>query len=103
MYAVIRTGGKQHRVAKGDHIKVEKLNGDVGATVEIDDVLLIAGDSDPKIGQPVVSGAMVTAKIVAQGRHPKIRVFKKQRRLGFHKTIGHRQPFTELEITGIQG
>ncbi len=103
MYAVIRTGGKQHRVAKGDHIKVEKLEGDVGSTVEIDDVLLIAGDDDPKIGQPLVDGAKVTATIVTQGRGPKIRVFKTQRRLGFHKTIGHRQPFTELEITGIQG
>ena len=102
-YAIIRTGGKQHRVVKGDHLKVEKLDGDVGSTVELGDVLLIAGDNDPRIGQPIVDGATVTAKIVAQGRGPKIRVFKKQKRLGFHKTIGHRQPFTELEITGIQG
>ncbi|MFC1611446.1 50S ribosomal protein L21 [Myxococcota bacterium] len=103
MYAVIRTGGKQHRVAKGDRLKVEKLNGDVGSTIKLDDVLLVAGDGDPKIGQPTVDGAVVTAKILGQGRGPKIRVFKKQKRLGYHKTIGHRQPFTELEITGIQG
>ena len=102
MYAVVRTGGKQHRVVKGERLKVEKLEGEVGADVELADVLLVGGEGEPKIGQPTVEGAVVTAKIVTQGRGDKIRVFKKQRRLGYHKTIGHRQPFTELEITGIQ-
>jgi large subunit ribosomal protein L21 len=103
MYAVVRTGGKQHRVEKGERVKVEKLPGDVGAELTLDDVLLVGGNGTPKIGLPVVKGAKVTAKIVAQDRGPKIRVFKKRKRKGFHKTIGHRQSFTELEITGIVG
>ncbi|OGQ84877.1 MAG: 50S ribosomal protein L21 [Deltaproteobacteria bacterium RIFOXYA12_FULL_58_15] len=103
MYAVIRSGGKQHRVVKGEHLRVEKLDGAVGSSIELSDVLLVAGEGDPKIGQPRVDGATVTATIVAQERAKKIRVFKRQKRLGFHKTIGHRQYFTELEITGIQG
>lgn len=103
MYAVIRSGGKQHRVSKGERLKVEKLQGEVGATVKIDDVLLIGGEGEPKIGQPVVSGAVVTAKIVAQDRAKKVEVFKKQRRKGFQKKAGHRQSYTELEITGIEG
>ncbi|MEE8409750.1 MAG: 50S ribosomal protein L21 [Myxococcota bacterium] len=102
MYAVIRTGGKQHRVSEGERLKVEKLQGDVGGTLKIDDVLLIGGEGDPKIGQPRVSGAVVTAKIVAQDRGKKIEIFKKQRRKGFRKKAGHRQPYTELEITGIE-
>lgn len=103
MYAVVRTGGKQHRVSEGERLKVEKLQGDVGSEVKLDDVLMIGGNEAPKIGQPRVDGASVTAKIIAQGRGDKVRVFKKQRRKGFHKTIGHRQAFTELEITGIKG
>lgn len=102
MYAVIRTGGKQHRVEKGERLKVERLDGEIGGEVTLDEVLLLAGDNDPKIGRPLVEGAKVTAKIVSQDRGPKIRVFRKNRRKGFHKTIGHRQPFTELEITGIE-
>ncbi len=103
MYAVIRTGGKQHRVEKGERLRVEKLDGDVGAAVKFDDILLLGGDGEPQIGRPTLDGAQVTAKIVAQGKDDKIRVFKKRRRKGFHKTIGHRQPFTEIEITGIKG
>lgn len=103
MYAVVRTGGKQHRVQTGERVKVEKLDGDVGAEVTLDDVLLIAGEGEPKLGRPVVSGAKVNAKIVAQGRGEKVRVFKRRKRKGFHKTIGHRQSFTEIEITGITG
>jgi len=102
MYAVIRTGSKQHRVEKGERVKVEKLDGEVGNELTFD-VLMIGGDAEPKIGQPLVEGAKVTATIVAQARAPKIRVFKRQRRKGFHKTIGHRQPYTEVEVTGIQG
>jgi large subunit ribosomal protein L21 len=103
MYAVVRTGGKQHRVQQGERVKVEKLDGDVGAEVTLDDVLLIAGEGEPKLGRPVVSGAKVNAKIVAQGRGEKVRVFKRRKRKGFHKTIGHRQSYTEIEITGITG
>jgi large subunit ribosomal protein L21 len=103
MYAVVRTGGKQHRVQTGERVKVEKLDGDVGAEVTLDDVLLIAGEGEPKLGRPIVSGAKVNAKIVAQGRGEKVRVFKRRKRKGFHKTIGHRQSFTEIEITGITG
>jgi len=103
MYAVVRTGGKQHRVQTGERVKVEKLDGDVGAEVTLEDVLLIAGEGEPKLGRPVVSGAKVSAKIVAQGRGEKVRVFKRRKRKGFHKTIGHRQSFTEIEITGITG
>jgi large subunit ribosomal protein L21 len=103
MYAVIRTGAKQHRVVKGERLRVEKLDGEVGNELELDDVLMIGGDDTPKIGRPRVDGAVVTAKIVDQGLGSKIRVFKKERRKGFHKTIGHRQPYTEIEITGIEG
>ena len=103
MYAVVRTGGKQHRVEKGERIRVEKLDGEVGAKIKLDDILMIGGDDSPKIGQPRVDGAAVSATITLQGRGEKIRVFKRARRKGFHKTIGHRQPFTEIEITGIQG
>ena len=103
MYAVVRTGGKQHRVVKGDRLKVDRLEGIVGAELKLDDVLLVGGEGDPKIGRPRVDGAVVTAKILSQGRGPKIRVFKKNRRKGFTKTIGHRQDLTEIEITGIEG
>ena len=101
MYAVIRTGGKQHRVVAGERLKVEKLTGDVGAELQFTDVLLVGADDNIQIGRPLVDGASVSAKIVTQGRGPKIKVFKRKRRQGFHKMIGHRQPFTEVEITSI--
>ena len=103
MYAVIRTGGKQHRVSKGEILRVDKLQDDVGSELKLEDVLLVGGDGEAKIGRPCVEGAVVKAKVVSHGLGDKIRVFKKQRRLGFHKTIGHRQAYTELEITGIKG
>jgi large subunit ribosomal protein L21 len=103
MYAVIRTGGKQHRVSQGEKLKIEKIDGDVGAKVTLDDVLLIGGEGDPKIGKPRVAGASVAATIVAQAKHPKVIAFKRRRRKGFHKAIGHRQTYTEIEITGIKG
>lgn len=103
MYAIVRTGGKQHRVAQGERLKVDSLVGDVGATVKLEEVLLVGGSGDAKIGLPTVSGASVSAKIVAQGRGPKVLVYKKRRRKGFDKLIGHRQNFTEIEITGITG
>ena len=103
MYAVVRSGGKQHRVEKGERLKVEKLDGEVGAQITLDDVLLVGGDGGAKVGRPRVANAAVTAKIVAQGRGEKVTTVKRRRRKGFHKMIGHRQSYTELEITGITG
>jgi large subunit ribosomal protein L21 len=100
MYAVIKTGGKQYRVEKGDRLRVEKLPGGVGDAVTFDEVLLVAGDA-LKLGKPVVSGAKVEAKIVDQGLGPKIIVFKFRRRKNYRRKNGHRQPFTALEITNI--
>jgi len=102
MYAVIRTGSKQHRVEKGERLKVERLDGDIGAELKLSDVLLIGGDGAPKIGRPIVNGANVTAKIVAQSKSRKVDVFKATAK-GYRRMLGHRQPFTELEITGIEG
>ncbi|MEJ2033610.1 MAG: 50S ribosomal protein L21 [Deltaproteobacteria bacterium] len=101
MYAVISTGGKQYQVAQGERIRVEKLAGEVGDTVELDQVLLVADGEEVKIGQPLVEGVKVTAKIVEQGKAKKIIVFKKKRRKGYRRKQGHRQLFTALEIQGI--
>jgi large subunit ribosomal protein L21 len=100
MFAVIQTGGKQYRVAEGDKLRVEKLTGDVGAKVTFDKVLLIGGEA-VKVGTPLVSGAKVSAEIVAQGRDKKLIVFKFRRRKNYRRKAGHRQPFTELKITGV--
>jgi large subunit ribosomal protein L21 len=101
MYAVVRTGGKQVRVATGDQVRVEKLPGEVGDSVELGDVLLVGGGDAVKIGTPLVDGARVTATITAQARHPKIRVFKMKRRKGYRRTQGHRQAFTEIRVDNI--
>ena len=101
MFAVIRTGGKQYRVAKDDILVIEKLVGDVGKTLKISDVLLLGGDK-PKTGSPLVSGASVTAEILEQGRGPKVIAFKKKRRKNTHRKRGHRQPFTKVKITAIE-
>lgn len=102
MYAVIKTGGKQYRVAAGDKLKVEKLAGEVGADVQLDQVLMLGGDGDAvKVGAPLVSGASVTATIVSHGKGDKVMIFKLRRRKHYKKTQGHRQPFTEIEIKGI--
>jgi large subunit ribosomal protein L21 len=101
MYAVIKTGGKQYRVAEGQNLLVEKLPGQRGDKVTLDQVLFVGGDS-PKIGQPLVTGAKVSAEIVDQGRGKKIVVFKFRRRKNYRRKNGHRQPYTELKITGIQ-
>ena len=100
MYAVIKTGGKQYRVAAGDKLRVEKLPGNVGDAVTFDQVLLVGGDA-LKLGKPLVSGAKVEAKIVAQGLGPKIVIFRLRRRKNYRRKKGHRQPFTALEITKI--
>ena len=100
MYAVIKTGGKQYRVSEGDRIRVEKLDGEVGSKVELTEVLMIGGDS-VTIGKPLVKGAIVTAEIIAQDRAKKIIVFKFKRRKNYRRKNGHRQPYTELRVTGV--
>ncbi len=101
MYAVIKTGGKQYRVTEGDRIRVEKLAGEVGSELTFDQVLMIGGDK-VAVGSPLVDGASVQAKIVAQDRAKKVIVFKYKRRKGYRKKYGHRQPYTELQITGVK-
>ena len=103
MYAVIKTGGKQYRVAQGDRLRVEKLPGNVGDAVTLGEVLLVGQGDGVKVGAPLVSGAKVEAKIVAQDRGKKIIIFKFRRRKNYRRKTGHRQPFTALEVTGITG
>jgi large subunit ribosomal protein L21 len=102
MYAVIVTGGKQYKVAEGEYLKIEKLEEATGNSITFDRVLLVGNGEDVKIGAPVVEGAKVTAEVVAQGRHDKIRIIKFRRRKHSMKRQGHRQWFTEVKITGIQ-
>ena len=101
MFAVIRTGGKQYRVAEGDVIDVERLDGEPGSAVTLDQVLMLADDGAAKVGTPLVSGATVTAEVVKQGRSPKIIVFKKKRRKNYQRRNGHRQAVTTLRISAI--
>lgn len=102
MYAVIKTGGKQYRVSQGQSLRVEKLAGEPGDTITFDQILMLGGDA-PKVGTPVVSGAKVEAKIVAQDRAKKVIVFKFRRRKNYRRKQGHRQPYTELQVTSISG
>jgi large subunit ribosomal protein L21 len=101
MYAVVKTGGKQYRVAKDDVVTVERLEGEAGATVKLDQVLAIADENGFKAGTAVPAGAVVEAEIVKQARGPKIIVFKKRRRQNSRRKNGHRQDLTVLKITGI--
>jgi large subunit ribosomal protein L21 len=101
MYAVIKTGGKQYRVCSGDKLKIEKLAADVGSEVTFDQVLMVGGDGDIKLGAPVLSGASVKATVLAQGRGEKIYIFKMRRRKHYRKSQGHRQDYTEVQISGI--
>jgi len=101
MYAVIKTGGKQYRVASGDKFKVEKLEADVGAEITFDQVLMVADGDNVKIGAPMLSGAAVKATVVSHGRGDKVHIFKMKRRKHYRKTQGHRQYFTEVQISGI--
>jgi large subunit ribosomal protein L21 len=102
MYAVIRTGGKQYRVAEGDVLRIEKITGDVGSDVTFDEVLMVGGSESPKVGQPLVGGARVTGKIVAQDRFRKVLHFRKEKE-GWTRRRGHRQPYTEVKVTSIGG
>ncbi|MBI3772308.1 MAG: 50S ribosomal protein L21 [Gammaproteobacteria bacterium] len=103
MYAVIVTGGKQYRVAEGDVVRVEKLPAEAGASVELDKVLMVADGDKVKIGAPFVAGGKVTATVKAHGRGEKIKIVKFRRRKHHQKQTGHRQDYTELQITGIAG
>ena len=102
MYAVIKTGGKQYRVEEGDTLKIEKLEVGTGESVDFDEVLLVADGDKTTVGQPLVSGAKVTAEVVEQGRHDKVRIIKFRRRKHHRKQQGHRQWFTAVKITGIK-
>lgn len=101
MYAIVRTGGKQYQVACGDQLRVEKLEGNVGDSIDLTDILMVADGEDIKIGQPVLEGAKVVAKIAEQGRAKKVLVFKKKRRKGYRLKQGHRQSYTALKIEEI--
>ncbi len=103
MYAVVATGGKQVKVAQGDRIRVEKLDAKVGDTVELDQVKMLSKDDGVVIDEKGLSKAKVVCTVTAQGRAKKIRVFKFKRRKNYHRTYGHRQPYTELQIDKITG
>jgi large subunit ribosomal protein L21 len=102
MYAVVRTGGKQLRVEPGAAVRVEKLEGSVGDPVELAEVLLVGADDGAKIGTPLVAGAKVMGTITAQGRGPKITIFKMKRRKGYRRKAGHRQSYTEIRVDKIE-
>lgn len=101
MYAVVESGGKQLHVKPGEQIRVEKLDAEVGSTVEFDKVLLLNRDGNVEVGSPYVDGARVTGTVLEQGRGSKVLVFKKKRRKGYRRTQGHRQPFTAIRIEKI--
>jgi len=103
MYAVVKTGGKQYKVAPGEKLKVEQIPADVGAKVVLDQVLMVGEGENIRLGQPMVAGATVTATVVAHGRGEKVRIFKMRRRKHYQKHQGHRQNFTELQINAIVG
>ncbi len=103
MYAVVKTGGKQYRVAAGEKLKIEQIPAGVGADIVLDQVLMVGEGDAVRIGAPLVSGATVSARVIAQGRHDKIMIFKMRRRKHYQKHQGHRQNYTEIQITAITG
>ena len=103
MYAVIKTGGKQYRVSAGEKLKVEQIPADIGTEIVLDQVLMVTDGDAVRMGTPLVGGASVTAKVIAQGRGDKVRIFKMRRRKHYRKNQGHRQNYTEIEILGIAG
>ncbi len=102
MYAIVATGGKQYRVKEGEKLRVEKLSADAGEKVELENVLLVGEGEDIKIGAPYLDGAKVTATVVANGRGDKVKIVKFRRRKHSRRTMGHRQSYTEIEITSIK-
>jgi large subunit ribosomal protein L21 len=103
MYAVFRTGGKQYRASEGERVRVERLDAAVGDSVEFDEILLVGNGADIKVGAPLIKGGKVAGKVTAQGRADKITIIKFRRRKHYKRQGGHRQSFTEVEITSIQG
>jgi large subunit ribosomal protein L21 len=103
VYAVFRTGGKQYRAAQGDRLRVERLEGEVGDAVAFDQVLMVGEGADVKVGAPLISGGKVEGKVIKQGREDKVVIIKFKRRAHYQRTRGHRQHFTEVEITSIVG
>ena len=103
MYAVIKTGGKQYRVASGEKLRIEQLAGDVGSEIVLGEVLMLADGDTVTLGTPLLGGASVKARIVSHGRGDKVRIFKMRRRKHYRKSQGHRQNYTEIEILGIAG
>jgi len=101
MYAVIKAGGKQYRVTPGEKVRIEQVQADVGATIVLDQVLMVADGEAVQVGNPVVAGAKVSATVVAHGRSPKVRIFKMRRRKHYQKTQGHRQNYTEIRVDAI--
>ena len=101
MYAIIKTGGKQYKVAANDVIKVEKIAAQAGDTVKLEEVLMVAGDGAPKVGAPLVEGASVTAEVLEQAKGDKVIIFKKKRRHNYRRKNGHRQNLTVLRIKDI--
>ena len=101
MYAVIKTGGKQYRVAAGEKLKIEQIPADIGQEITIDQVLAVGEGDQLKVGTPLVAGAAVKATVLAQGRHDKVRIFKMRRRKHYQKRQGHRQNYTEIRIEAI--
>jgi len=102
VYAIIRTGGKQYRLEKGDVVRVERLEGAVGSTVTLDEVLLVGGEGEPRVGSPHLEGASVVGTVVEQDRDAKIRVFKYKKRKHYRRTRGHRQSFTAVRIDSVR-
>ena len=102
MYAIIRTGGKQYRVQPGDVVRVEHLDGEVGQSVTLGDVLLLAGEGEPRVGNPLLAGVSVQGTVVEQDRSAKVRVFKYKKRKHYRRTRGHRQAFTAVRIDAVQ-
>ncbi len=103
MYAVFRTGGKQYRASEGDKLRVERLDAEVGDNVQFDEVLLVGEGANIKLGSPTVAGGKVEAKVTAQGRAKKVEVVKFKRRKNYKRLYGHRQHYTEVEVTSIAG
>ncbi len=101
MYAVIKTGGKQYKVAVGDKLKIEAIPADIGSKITIPEVLMVADGDNIVVGNPVVDGASVSALVLTEGRHKKIRIFKLRRRKHYQKHQGHRQNYTEIQIDAI--
>lgn len=102
MYAIIRTGGKQYRVKPGDVVRVERLEGEVGASVSLGEVLMVAGEGEPRVGSPLLDGVSVVGTVVEQDRDAKVRVFKYKKRKHYRRTRGHRQSYTAVRIDAVR-